>query len=110
MIEGTLYLSTSYNRVVALNAETGRQLWVYDPKAYEETGQALNGVGYVHRGVAAWREHGKLRLFMVSHHQLICLDSATRQPAPQFGDKGTVDLSQCVAWASNKQRDTNTAP
>src|ERR1700691_5212252 len=36
MLDGILYLSTSYNRVVALDAETGKQLWVYDPKAYEE--------------------------------------------------------------------------
>jgi quinoprotein glucose dehydrogenase len=28
-----LYLSTPYNRVVALDAETGRELWTYDPKA-----------------------------------------------------------------------------
>ena len=34
MLDGILYLSTSYNRVVALDAETGKQLWVYDPKAY----------------------------------------------------------------------------
>ena len=65
--------------MAALEAGTGRQLWVYDPKAYEEKGQALNGVGYVHRGVAAWRENGKLRLFLVSHYKLICLDAVTGQ-------------------------------
>src|ERR1700693_3038341 len=36
MIDGVLYISTSFNRVAALDAETGKQLWVYDPKAYEE--------------------------------------------------------------------------
>src|SRR5260370_10412173 len=66
MIDGVLYLTTPYNRVVALDADSGRQRWVYDPKAYEEDGQALNGVGYVHRGLAAWRDAGKLRLFMAS--------------------------------------------
>jgi len=33
MTGGVLYLSTPYNRVVALDAETGRELWSYDPKA-----------------------------------------------------------------------------
>jgi quinoprotein glucose dehydrogenase len=33
MIDNVLYLSTPYNRVVALDAETGRELWTYDPKA-----------------------------------------------------------------------------
>jgi quinoprotein glucose dehydrogenase len=33
MIGGVLYLSTPYNRVVALDAESGRELWSYNPKA-----------------------------------------------------------------------------
>ena len=32
MIDGVLYVSTSFHRVVALDAETGAQLWVFDPK------------------------------------------------------------------------------
>src|SRR5882757_8097203 len=60
MIDGVLYISTPYNQVAAVEAGTGRQLWIYDPKAHQEQGQALNGVGYVHRGVAAWRDNGKL--------------------------------------------------
>ena len=55
MIDDVLYVSTSYNRVVALDAGTGRELWTFDPKAYED-GQPPNGTGFVHRGVAAWRD------------------------------------------------------
>src|SRR6185436_20783558 len=44
MIGGVLYLSTPYNRVVALDPETGRERWSYDPKAYED-GQVPNGTG-----------------------------------------------------------------
>ncbi|MEO7272451.1 MAG: hypothetical protein ABIX28_00820 [Vicinamibacterales bacterium] len=55
MIDNVLYLSTPYNRVVALDAETGAQRWAYDPKAYV-AGQPPNGTGFVHRGVAAWRD------------------------------------------------------
>ena len=110
MIDGVLYLSTSYNRVAALDSATGRELWIYDPKAYEEEGQALNGVGYVHRGLAAWREGGKLRLFMVSHYKLICLDAATGLPVTTFGDNGIVDLSKGFAWEINRKHYTNTSP
>ena len=110
MIDGILYISTSYNRVAALDAETGRELWIYDPKAYEEEEQSLNGVGYVHRGVAAWRDHGKLRLFLVSHYKLICLDAATGKPLQPFGDNGIVDLSQGLTWEINKKDYTNTSP
>jgi quinoprotein glucose dehydrogenase len=42
MIDNVLYVSTMYNRAVALDAETGKEIWSYDPKAYED-GQPPNG-------------------------------------------------------------------
>ena len=51
VIDGVMYLSTPYNKVVALNPETGSEIWSYDPKSYID-GQPANGTGYVHRGVA----------------------------------------------------------
>ena len=53
MIDGVMYVSTPYNRVVALDAATGDELWVYDPGT-TEWGQPPNGTGLVHRGVAVW--------------------------------------------------------
>src|SRR3974377_2158438 len=32
MVDGTLYLTTPFNRVIALDPETGTQRWAYDPK------------------------------------------------------------------------------
>src|SRR5881394_1047667 len=55
MIGDTLFLSTSYNRVIALDGNTGRELWAYDPQAYL-AGQPPNGTGFVHRGVATWSD------------------------------------------------------
>ena len=112
MIDNVLYFSTPYNRVVALNAETGAELWAYDPKAYED-GQPPNGTGFVHRGVAAWRDandHGRLRIFINSRYRLICLDAASGQPVASFGDGGSVDLSRGLIWEINKKHYTNTSP
>src|SRR5262245_58743342 len=50
MIDNVLYFTTPYNRVVALDADTGREIWAFDPKAYED-GQPPNGTGFVHRGI-----------------------------------------------------------
>ena len=44
MIDDVLYVSTMYNRVVALDAETGKELWSFDPKSYED-GQPPAGRG-----------------------------------------------------------------
>ncbi len=50
-----MYLSTPYNQVAALDPTTGKELWRYDPKAYED-GQPPNGQGFAHRGVVAWKD------------------------------------------------------
>src|SRR4029453_14085252 len=112
MMDNVLYLSTPYNRVVALNAETGAELWAFDPKAYED-GQPPNGTGFVHRGVAAWRDTAngnKLRIFINSRYRLICLDAATGVPVESFGTKGAVDLSRGLVWEIQKKHYTNTSP
>ncbi len=110
MIEDVLYVSTPYNRVVALDARSGRELWRYDPEPFKD-GQPPNGTGFVHRGVAAWRdEAGRLRIFMNSRYRLICLDAATGTPVPGFGVNGVVDLVAGLGWKGDRRHYTNTSP
>ena len=109
MIDDVLYLSTPYNRVLALNAETGAQLWSFDPRAYAD-GQPPNGTGFVHRGVAAWRDAGNLRIFMNSRARLFCLDAKTGRLVESFGDRGVIDLTKGLRWPVDPKRYTNTSP
>ena len=109
MTLGTLYLSTPYNRVVALDAETGSEKWSYDPKAYA-FGQPPNGTGFVHRGVAVWSDGRERRVFLNSRWRLIALDAATGQPIPSFGQAGEVDLTAGLLRPVNKLHYTNTSP
>ena len=111
MVEGTLYLSTPYNRVIALDPATGTQKWAFDPKAYED-GQVPNGTGFVHRGVAFWRDSGthRGRIVMNSRAKLIELDAQTGKPVTEFGDNGTVNLLQGLAWPVDPKQYTNTSP
>src|ERR1700732_3410967 len=51
VVDGTLYLTTPFNRVIALDPETGVQRWAYDPKI-ELDGDY--GDGLVNRGVSTW--------------------------------------------------------
>src|SRR5262249_11312041 len=53
LVEGRLVFATPYFRVIALDPETGRELWVYDPKV--DRGRRYSN-GYVTRGVAYWRD------------------------------------------------------
>src|SRR3989454_4349595 len=48
MVAGVLYVSTSASQVAAIDARTGRTLWVHDPRIWIH-GTPAN-FGYVHRG------------------------------------------------------------
>ncbi len=111
MVGGTLYLSTPYNRVVALDPDTGQKRWSYDPKAYLD-GQVPNGTGFVHRGVALWRDakSGRLRVFMNSRSRLISLDAETGKPVESFGDNGVITLTNGFRWEVDPKQYTNTSP
>jgi len=109
MIDNVLYVSTPYNRVAALDAETGKEIWSYDPKAYED-GQPPNGTGFVHRGVAAWRDGPQTRIFLNSRWRLIALDARTGEPITSFGTNGIVDLTQGLRREVNRKHYTNTSP
>ncbi|MGH8446901.1 MAG: pyrroloquinoline quinone-dependent dehydrogenase [Solimonas sp.] len=95
MLDGTLYFCTPYNRIIALDAESGREKWVHDPKA------RLKGVyAPVCRGVAAWRDEQAgiavpcaKRIYEATvDARLIAVDAATGKACAGFGNKGQVDL------------------
>ena len=92
VVDGVMYLSTPSSRVIALNAETGQELWKFDPQANKRQ-REFNS----HRGVAYWESTapGKTDrriLFGTVDGRLIALNAETGKPAPDFGDSGFVDL------------------
>src|ERR1700757_2857407 len=51
LVDGTLYLTTPFNRVIALDPVTGKERWAFDPKS----AQSLDyGDGLINRGVSTW--------------------------------------------------------
>ncbi|HEY7616751.1 MAG TPA: PQQ-dependent dehydrogenase, methanol/ethanol family, partial [Terriglobales bacterium] len=73
IIDGTMYFTTAWSKVFALNAATGKLLWSYDPKVPPEW--AVNACcDVVNRGLAAW--NGKVFLGTLDG-RLVALDAAT---------------------------------
>lgn len=95
MVDGRLIFSTPFNRVIALDPETGKELWVFDPKI-DRSRRYPNK--YVSRGVGYWRDakaNGKCasRVFLGTlDARLIALDAASGAPCTDFGVDGTIDL------------------
>ena len=93
MIDGVLYVTTPYNNVAAVDAETGKENWRFDGKA-EELGPLLSGSGWKLRGTAFWRDgSGRMRIFLNSRHRLLSLDPRTGKPDPSFGNGGAALLT-----------------
>ena len=94
MIDDTLYFSTAFSRVVALDADTGSQKWIYDPRVYEDAPRGASPAGYHHRGLAFRRDGNELHLFLNSRTRLYAIDAATGRLIPGFGDNGSVLLTE----------------
>ncbi|WP_420442597.1 pyrroloquinoline quinone-dependent dehydrogenase [Candidatus Palauibacter sp.] len=94
MVGDVLYLSTMYTRVVALDAETGVGLWTFDPKAYEGGQVGAGPTGFKHRGIAWWSDGDDARVFLNSRDRLYAIDAATGEPDADFGEGGSVVLTE----------------
>jgi len=110
MNDDVLYLPTAYNRVVALDATTGRRIWNYDPHSYEDNGSFAFTPGLRHRGVAAWSNGNDQRIFINTRWRLVALDAATGEPVSGFGNDGVVDMAEAVGYNGNKYDWDNTSP
>ena len=96
MVDGTLYVTTPFNRIIALDPKTGRKKWAYDPKV----ALALPfGDGLVNRGLATFLDpqrtkgHCRRRLYEATlDARLVAVDSVDGKPCPDFGAGGEVSL------------------
>jgi quinoprotein glucose dehydrogenase len=95
VVDGRLIFTTPANRVIALDPETGREVWTFDPLL--ERGRAYANM-WINRGVAYWRDPGQqgpcsARVFLGTlDARLFALDAATGKPCSDFGAGGNVDL------------------
>ena len=93
MIDNTLYVSTMYTRVVALDAGTGEELWAFDPRAYE--GYEGGGASlWVHRGLAVHGDGDEMRILLNSRDTLYAIDAKSGALIETFGNDGQVPLTE----------------
>jgi quinoprotein glucose dehydrogenase len=101
LAQDTLYFCTPYNRVIALEAETGKLRWAHEPdpkldRAYDKQHSLIC------RGVSYWQEAApdpsracQTRIFQgVLDGRLEALDARTGTLCPDFASGGTIDLNK----------------
>jgi quinoprotein glucose dehydrogenase len=116
MVDGLLYLSTPFSRVVALDAETGEERWTFDP-GLDRTSRHHGMI--TSRGVSTWldeersaEEPCQRRIFLAAFDaRLIALDARRGVPCADFGRRGQVDLRVGVDRIQGREGDfKETAP
>ena len=95
LVNETLYYCTPFNRVFALNPETGEEKWVFDPQV-NPAGRPLKTC----RSLSSWEDPNKNEND-ICHHRLIgvtmdvdlfSIDAKTGKLCEEFGSDGKVDL------------------
>jgi quinoprotein glucose dehydrogenase len=103
LVNGTLYITTPFNRIIGLDPASGKQRWAFDPKI-DQTWQS--GDGLINRGVATWLDPqhaaGKpchMRIFEATiDARLLVVDAATGSPCSDFGSNGEVSLRNVAGF------------
>lgn len=89
VIGGVMYFPAG-NRIVALDADTGKEIWVYTlPKGDNKPGQGLSI-----RGVSYWPGDVKTpgRILAMVTSRMLALDAASGAVVSQFGKDGYADV------------------
>ena len=97
LVAGKLVFCTPFDRVIALDATSGRELWVFDPVLPADLHPADDAIC---RGVAVWHDATVAaeaacadRVFLGTNDaRLIALDLATGKPCGGFGTNGEITL------------------
>jgi len=112
LLDGRLYFSTPFNRIVAVDAAKGTEVWRFDAKPKPD----LRYSEITSRGVSAWRDPGAsgscaLRIFTGTiDGRLIALDGATGIPCSDFGRDGQIDLTEGVRIRAPGEYQTTSPP
>ncbi|TDE15402.1 pyrroloquinoline quinone-dependent dehydrogenase [Dyadobacter psychrotolerans] len=84
IVNGVLYGVTSTVQAFALDAATGKEIWMFGDKS--KVGSNTS------RGLTYWSDGKEKRIMHAMGAYLYALDAATGKPIETFGDKGRIDL------------------
>ena len=115
-IGNVLYSCTPENLITALDADTGKPLWKFDPHAKSEEHVTCRGVGYYDidkddtlsaAAKASYNDQQQCRqriLVSSVDARLFALDAHNGNLCPNFGDNGYVDLKKGMGPTENSKR------
>jgi len=89
IIDGVLYGTTRQVNIFALDAATGKEIWIFDPFKDDRTNQQG-----VNRGLAFWENGKQSQIMFTAGRYLYAIYARTGQPVLSFGDSGRVNMNE----------------
>ncbi|MGN6542696.1 MAG: outer membrane protein assembly factor BamB family protein [Ginsengibacter sp.] len=89
IVGDVLYGTSPQLKLFALNAATGKPIWIFDP--FADTAKTKVEVN-VNRGVTFWSDGNDKRIFYTAGSFLYGVDAMTGKLISSFGNEGRVDL------------------
>ena len=94
MVDNKVFLCTASNRIMALDPETGKELWLFDPKTDAPPASTCRGVSFYRTQAAQGGQCAARVIFATVDARLMAVDAETGKPCSNFGNAGTVDLKR----------------
>jgi len=111
---GMLYLCTPHSKVIALDPDSGKEIWRFDPKLTTQKAASFKGWahmtcrGVAYHDVSAYPMDKSFkgpanacpkRIFVpTADTRLIALNADTGKVCEEFGDQGSIDLSSNIGY------------
>ncbi|HKY90915.1 MAG TPA: pyrroloquinoline quinone-dependent dehydrogenase [Nevskiaceae bacterium] len=93
LIDGNLVICTTSRRLIALDPETGKARWTFDPKDRKVGMQKCRGVAHWVDPEAAEGAHCKSRIFLgTAGYELVAIDARDGKPCAAFGENGRTKM------------------
>ncbi|MFN8006310.1 MAG: PQQ-binding-like beta-propeller repeat protein [Terriglobia bacterium] len=104
VIKGVLYATTPTSKVIALDAATGKLIWLYDRM------NGARGLFSANRGLMHWTDGKESRILLTLGSELVSLDARTGRLDPNFGENGVVDLRDAFRYIPRPVKVSSSSP
>src|SRR5579862_2153875 len=92
IIDGIMYATSPRLKLLAVDASTGKEKWVFNPQDSNQNRSYLDFILNNNRGVTYWEDGHDKRVFYTAGSYLYAVDAATGKMITSFGNSGRIDL------------------
>lgn len=111
IVDGVMYATSPKLKLVAVDALTGQEKWVFDPTNGVDAGnQRTRFIMNNNRGVTYWESGDDKRIMYTASSFLYSLDANSGELIESFGTKGRVDLHAGLGLDADELFVTSTSP